>query len=206
MLARVTLRVADLGASARFYDTVLATLGIERSSSAGAEITWGVFALASADDRHPPTRRLHIGFRAPSRAHVDAFWQAGTEAGYRDAGAPGPRPQYAPDYYGGFLLDPAGNSAEAVHGAMSALGGVIDHVWIRVGDLAAAKRSYGESATGFMVAHDAPERVQFRSRENSFSLVPGEPSEHVHLTFAPDPGTMRRGASAARTGGTGRGR
>ena len=51
----------------------------------------------------------------PSRAHVDEFWRAGTEAGYRDDGAPGPRPQYSPDYYGGFLLDPDGNSAEAVH-------------------------------------------------------------------------------------------
>ena len=28
---------------------------------------------------------------------------------------PAPRPQYGPDYYGGFLLDPDGNSVEAVH-------------------------------------------------------------------------------------------
>jgi catechol 2,3-dioxygenase-like lactoylglutathione lyase family enzyme len=33
----------------------------------------------------------------------------------RDDGAPGPRPQYGGDYYGAFLLDPDGNSAEAVH-------------------------------------------------------------------------------------------
>ena len=59
------------------------------------------------------TRRLHIGFAAPSREHVDAFWRAGTEAGYQDDGAPGPRPQYHADYYGAFLLDPDGNSAEA---------------------------------------------------------------------------------------------
>ena len=54
----------------------------------------------------PVTRGLHIGFRAPSRAAVDAFWQAGIDAGYRDDGAPGPRTVYGPDYYGGFLLDP----------------------------------------------------------------------------------------------------
>jgi hypothetical protein len=61
------------------------------------------------------TRGLHVGFRAPSREAVDAFWQAGIDTGYRDVGAPGRRTVYGPDYYGGFLLDPDGNSAEAVH-------------------------------------------------------------------------------------------
>jgi hypothetical protein len=42
------------------------------------------------------------------RAQVDAFWQAGVDAGYRDDGEPGPRTQYGPSYYGGFLLDPDG--------------------------------------------------------------------------------------------------
>jgi hypothetical protein len=37
---------------------------------------------------------------------VDEFWRAGTDAGYRSDGEPGPRPQYEPDYYGAFLLDP----------------------------------------------------------------------------------------------------
>jgi hypothetical protein len=36
-------------------------------------------------------------------------------AGYRDDGPPGPRTVYGPDYYGGFLLDPDGNSAEVVN-------------------------------------------------------------------------------------------
>jgi hypothetical protein len=29
----------------------------------------------------PLTRGLHVGFRAPSREAVDAFWQAGIDAG-----------------------------------------------------------------------------------------------------------------------------
>ena len=61
------------------------------------------------------TRRLHIAFVAPSRAHVHAFWQAGIEAGYRDDGAPGLRPQYRDDYFGAFLLDPDGNNVELVN-------------------------------------------------------------------------------------------
>jgi hypothetical protein len=46
---------------------------------------------------------------------VDELWRPGTGAGYRSDGAPGSRPEYGNDYYRGFLLDPDGNSAEAVH-------------------------------------------------------------------------------------------
>ena len=66
----------------------------------------------------------------------------GTEAGFRDDGTPGPRPEYGDDYYGGFLLDPDGNSAEAVYHDSLRAEGVIDHVWIRVADVAAAGRFY----------------------------------------------------------------
>jgi catechol 2,3-dioxygenase-like lactoylglutathione lyase family enzyme len=75
----------------------------------------GVGALAAANDERPPTRRLHIGFLAPSRDHVDEFWRVGTAAGFREDGAPGPRPEYSEDYYGAFLLDPDGNNIEVVN-------------------------------------------------------------------------------------------
>jgi catechol 2,3-dioxygenase-like lactoylglutathione lyase family enzyme len=89
------------------------------------------------------TRRLHVAFAAPSRAHVDEWWRALTEAGYRDDGAPGPRPQNSEDYCGAFVLDPDGNSSEAVHhGSPRGDGGVLDHLWIRVRDLAASRRFY----------------------------------------------------------------
>jgi hypothetical protein len=38
-----------------------------------------------------------------------------SDRGASDDGAPGLRPQYAPDYYGSFLLDPDGNSIELVN-------------------------------------------------------------------------------------------
>jgi hypothetical protein len=78
-------------------------------------VEWDDFSLAGAEDANPVTRGLHIGFGAPSRADVDRFWQAGTEAGFRDDGSPGPRSEYREDYYGAFLLDPDGNGAETVH-------------------------------------------------------------------------------------------
>src|SRR3954468_12009515 len=112
----VGVAVSDLAASERFYRTVLSALGVEPSHADADLVEWEDWAIGPTDREHAVTRGLHVGFRAPDRAQVDAFWQAGIDAGYRDDGAPGPRTQYGPTYYGGFLLDPDGNSVEAVHG------------------------------------------------------------------------------------------
>ena len=185
MFDHVTIRVGDRAASERFYDTVLRTLGIERGTSDDEYTEWGDFSVSQATEEKPVTRRLHIGFAAPSREHVDEFWRVGTEAGYRDDGAPGPRPQYSEDYYGSFLLDPDGNSAEAVHHEDVHAGASIDHLWIRVADVAAAKRFYEVVAPhgGFRLNSDMPERAQFVGESGSFSVVRGTPTEHVHLAF-----------------------
>jgi hypothetical protein len=45
---------------------------------------------------------------------VDEFHAAGLKAGAKDNGAPGLRTDYAPTYYGAFLLDGEGNNVEAV--------------------------------------------------------------------------------------------
>src|SRR5829696_6610762 len=111
----VAIAVSDLAASERFYRTVLSVLGAEPSSAGAELVEWDDWDIGATDREHPVTRGLHVGFRAPSREAVDAFWQAGIDAGYRDDGPPGPRTIYGSDYYGGFLLDPDGNSAEAVH-------------------------------------------------------------------------------------------
>jgi catechol 2,3-dioxygenase-like lactoylglutathione lyase family enzyme len=183
----VTIRVSDRQASERFYETVLGTIGVEKTYSGEEGAEWNDFSLARATDDKRVTRRLHIGFVAPSRAHVDAFWRAGVDAGFRDDGAPGPRPQYAEDYYGGFLLDPDGNSAEAVHHDGVREGGEIDHLWIRVADVAASKRFYEAIAphAGFELRRDTPERARFAGayRTGTFSVVAGEPTENVHLAF-----------------------
>jgi catechol 2,3-dioxygenase-like lactoylglutathione lyase family enzyme len=168
----VTITASDLAASTAFYATVRRTLGDEPED----------FRLRGGD---AVTRRLHIAFAAPSRAHVDAFWQAGIAAGYRDDGAPGPRPQYTPDYYGGFLLDPDGNSAEAVHHETPRRPGRIDHLWLRTRDVAAVKRFYLEIAphAGLRLGVDKPDHVQLVGRASSFSFVTGTPTEHALLAF-----------------------
>jgi catechol 2,3-dioxygenase-like lactoylglutathione lyase family enzyme len=183
----ITIRASDRAASELFYDTVLRTIGVARSSRDDTYTVWaGEFSLAHADQQNPVTRRLHIGFVAPSREHVDEFWRGGTEGGYRDDGPPGPRPQYGGDYYGGFLLDPDGNSAEAVHYGGMREGGIIDHLWIRVADVARSKEFYERVAPygGFGLRRDLPQRAQFVAAEGSFSVVAGDaPTEHLHVAF-----------------------
>lgn len=186
MFDHVTIRASERGASERFYLDVLQTLGIERTYSGEHFAEWNDFSLAQADGEHPPTLRLHIGFVAPTRAHVDEFWRVGTEAGYRDDGSPGPRPQYGDDYYGGFLLDPDGNSAEAVHHGTVRQGASVDHLWIRVADLEASTRFYETvaPAAGFRPRRGLPDRTRFAGASGSFSVVTGgQPTENVHLAF-----------------------
>jgi catechol 2,3-dioxygenase-like lactoylglutathione lyase family enzyme len=142
-----------------------------------------------AEAEQEVTRRLHIGFFARSRDEVDEFWRAGTAAGYRDDGEPGERPQYSADYYGGFLRDPDDNSIEAVHLSPGRERGAIDHIWIRVPDLAAARSVYQPLAPRLGVertwTHDDPPRAGFASPSGSFSLVvDGPPTQSLDVEFA----------------------
>ena len=185
MFDHVTIRVSARPRSERFYETALRTLGIDKTGPGPRFVEWDDFSIAQADEEKPVTHGLHVGFVAPSRAHVDAFWRVGTDAGYREDGPPGPRPQYRDDYYGAFLLDEDGNSVEAVHHGDMREGGVIDHLWIRVHDVSEAKRFYetiGPHA-GFRLHADRPERAQFAGESGSFSLVAGTPTENVHIAF-----------------------
>jgi catechol 2,3-dioxygenase-like lactoylglutathione lyase family enzyme len=204
----VAIAVADLAASERFYRTVLSTLGAEPGNADAEIVEWEDWDIVATDGEHPVTRGLHVGFRASSAEAVDAFWQAGIDAGHRDDGAPGPRAAYGPDYYGGFLLDPDGNSVEAVHMARAAPvpDGCVDHLWIRVRDLAASKRFYMTIAphARLRIGVDEPDRVQLLGDRLRFSLIAdGRPlTEHVHLAFpARDDATVRAFHAAALAAG-----
>src|SRR3569833_2265652 len=94
----VTIRVSDLAASRAFYELLLGA----PTHVTGDFTEWDDFGIAPG----APTRGLHVGFVAASPAEVDATWRRVIDAGYESDGAPGPRPQYGPEYYGGSLLDP----------------------------------------------------------------------------------------------------
>jgi catechol 2,3-dioxygenase-like lactoylglutathione lyase family enzyme len=200
MFDHVTIRVDDRAASERFYNTVLMPLAVDRTYRTPTFSEWGNFQITGRDDANPTTRRLHVAFAAPSREQVDDFWQTGVDAGYTDDGPPGPRPEYGDDYYGAFLLDPDGNSVEAVDHGRAHRNGVIDHLWIRVADVAAAKRFYETIApyAGLRLVYDTPDRVRFAGATGSFSLVSGRPTEHLHMAFpTDDDGDVQRFHEAA---------
>ena len=80
MFDHVTIRASSRAAAERFYEIVLRPVEIEKTFSDDDYAEWNDFSLAEASAEKPVTRRLHIGFVAPSRAHVDEFWRVGTEA------------------------------------------------------------------------------------------------------------------------------
>jgi catechol 2,3-dioxygenase-like lactoylglutathione lyase family enzyme len=108
----VDVHASSYHESVRFYETVLATLGIPRVAQTEE---WTSFTNLNVVDRTPATRELHVCFRAGSRDEVDRFHRAGVEAGFRSNGEPGYREEYGAGYYAAYVLDPDGNNVEALY-------------------------------------------------------------------------------------------
>jgi catechol 2,3-dioxygenase-like lactoylglutathione lyase family enzyme len=118
MIDHVTFAVSDLAKSKRFYEQAFAPLGYriafgEDGRFWAFDIDDGLFEIMQSADR-PPLTRVHVAFRVKSKADVDEFYRAALAAGGRDNGPPGPRPQYTPNYYACFILDPDGYNIEAM--------------------------------------------------------------------------------------------
>jgi catechol 2,3-dioxygenase-like lactoylglutathione lyase family enzyme len=201
----VTIRVGDRVASERFYRTVLGALAIEPTYQGEALIEWDDFSLAAAGPDEGATRALHVAFVAPSREYVERFWQTGVDAGYSDDGGPGERTQYRDDYYGAFLLDPDGNSVEAVHHGDNRRGGHIDHLWIGVRELEPAEAFYRAISrhAGLRDGRRWPDGVQFCGAWATFTLVRDRPpTANLHVAFpAPDRRTVDEFYEAAMAAG-----
>lgn len=207
MFDHVTLRASDLGASERFYVTVLGAIGLGLPRASEWYVEWNDFGVAPATDERPVTRNLHVAFAVPSRQHVDDFWKAGVEAGYASDGEPGERPQYSPSYYGGFLRDPDGNSVEAVHRDGQRTDGNVDHVWIRVADLGEAKRFWTTIAphAGLRVDEDTAELLTFVRSSGTgggdLGVLPSDtPTTGAHIAFGTTDDAEVQAFHAAATG------
>ena len=116
MVDHVAVNVSDWGAAKRFYEAILGPLGYRVLYE--EEGTVAYYADEKALDfgigRRAPVGGAHVAFKCPDQESVHRLYEAGLAAGGRDNGPPGLRPQYAPDYYAAFVLDPDGNNIEAV--------------------------------------------------------------------------------------------
>ncbi|ASU85706.1 VOC family protein [Nocardiopsis gilva YIM 90087] len=117
MIDHISLQVANVQASASFYETLLAPLGARRLLEFGDFVGFGTtrptFWLGPVTNEGVP-RETHVAFAADDRAAVTAFHDAAVELGTEILHAPREWPQYHPDYFGAFVRDPDGNNVEAV--------------------------------------------------------------------------------------------
>jgi catechol 2,3-dioxygenase-like lactoylglutathione lyase family enzyme len=127
MLHHISLGVSDIERAAIFYDNVLGPLGYHRvwedlrPREAYQAVGYGrpgegdKFAIKLRTSSHlAPGPGFHHAFAAPSREAVQAFHAAALAHGGQDNGAPGLRPDYGPNYYAAFVIDPDGFPIEAV--------------------------------------------------------------------------------------------
>lgn len=131
MFNYVSLGTNDLERAARFYDAVLAPLGLARCSTAGEPnfedwIGWGTYESRGAQELAlwvckpfngapaTPGNGTMVALRASSWQAVQEFHTAALVHGGHSAGAPALRPQYNDDFYAAYVRDPDGNKLAAV--------------------------------------------------------------------------------------------
>lgn len=126
MIDHVSVGVTNMTRAKSFYDAALAPLGMNPVypvEIAGRLVGVGYGAgdspafwvqLPLNGQQASMGNGVHIAFRAPTRAAVDAFYLAALAQGGVEDGAPGLRTEYTPTYYAAFVRDPDGNKVEAV--------------------------------------------------------------------------------------------
>jgi catechol 2,3-dioxygenase-like lactoylglutathione lyase family enzyme len=118
MFSHVMIGSNDMDRSAKFYDAVMAPLGIKQFMKNATRCGYrgegpGMFMLCPPHDGGKATfgNGSMLSFTAPSREAVDAFHAAALANGGKDEGLPGPRG----NVYMAYVRDPEGNKLAAMH-------------------------------------------------------------------------------------------
>ncbi|MEP4485575.1 MAG: VOC family protein [Halioglobus sp.] len=120
MIDHITIATTNVEESRIFYERAFRPLGYVVAF--GEEnIFWAfridngaLFEIRAARGDEQSITSSHVAFRVSSRELVDGFYEAALNAGGKDNGEPGPRPQYSMDYYACFIYDPDGHNIEAM--------------------------------------------------------------------------------------------
>ncbi len=119
ILSHISLGTNDFDRAVAFYDRVLPSLGCQRIMEHPQAIAYGKvypeFWVQTPIDGQPATvgNGTHVGFIAPTKDSVHAFYEAAIAAGAQPDGPLGPRPAYGEPYDGCFVRDPDGHKIEA---------------------------------------------------------------------------------------------
>ncbi len=116
MFTHVMVGSSDIARSQAFYDATFVALGAPAGQPFGTRVFYsngegpgfGVGVPANGEPACSANGGT-IGFRAPDKDSVDAWYAAGIANGGSDEGAPGPRPGVPGNAYGAYLRDPDGN-------------------------------------------------------------------------------------------------
>lgn len=118
MFDHVVFGVSDYEKSKVFFLKALEPLGVvvAQEGSLGIELCRPntEVSLCIRLEREENPAHLHLAFAAENREQVLAFHRAALEAGGKDNGAPGLRPEYHANYYAAFIIGPDGHNIEAV--------------------------------------------------------------------------------------------
>jgi catechol 2,3-dioxygenase-like lactoylglutathione lyase family enzyme len=119
MLDHVSVAVRNLQTSADAYEHVLDAAGLRRLVDRPATVGFGKnypelwLNARPALTPLPTDTGIHICLRVPDEDAVRAFHAQAMQAGWKDAGLPGPRQAAMTVYYAAFVQDPDGNKPEA---------------------------------------------------------------------------------------------
>jgi catechol 2,3-dioxygenase-like lactoylglutathione lyase family enzyme len=116
MFDHVVFGVSDYAGSKAFFLKALEPIGLAVVSEGSLGIELSADGKSSLCIRKTGEKsgHLHLAFTAENRQQVEAFYRAALEAGAKDNGAPGLRPNYTGQYYAAFVIGPDGHNIEVV--------------------------------------------------------------------------------------------
>ena len=116
MISGVCVGTNNIEKAGKFYDAVLATIGMTREITTPHEIGYAAadgivtFFVVTPYDENPATfgNGTQVMFYAPDKQAVHDFHETALAQGGKDEGKPGPR-NYSPNYYGAYARDQDNN-------------------------------------------------------------------------------------------------
>ncbi|MGQ9426650.1 VOC family protein [Gilvimarinus sp. F26214L] len=116
MFDHVVFGVSDYAESKEFFLKALEPIGLSVvwEGPEGIELSADGKSSLCLRRTGEKSGHLHLAFAARDRQQVEAFYRAALEAGAKDNGAPGLRPNYSGKYYAAFVIGPDGHNIEVV--------------------------------------------------------------------------------------------